>query len=126
MTQEVRWERMFPDQLEAALAACPVVYFPYGLCEPHGPQNAVQQILRGGVLGGVEGDVVLLRLFDERLGLVALSFTIEFARFDERVPHGLQFGRFFRRRGCKSFAGCADNQTGDNKEIRRSVDADAR
>ncbi|HRW10993.1 MAG TPA: creatininase family protein [Caldilineaceae bacterium] len=38
---EVRWERMFPDQLEAALAACPVVYFPYGLCEPHGPQNAV-------------------------------------------------------------------------------------
>lgn len=41
MTQEVRWERMFPDQLEAALAACPVVYFPYGLCEPHGPQNAL-------------------------------------------------------------------------------------
>jgi len=38
---EVRWERMFPDQLEATLAACPVVYFPYGLCEPHGPQNAV-------------------------------------------------------------------------------------
>ena len=41
MTQEVRWERMFPDQLEAALAAYPVVYFPYGLCEPHGPQNAL-------------------------------------------------------------------------------------
>lgn len=41
MTQEVRWERMFPDQLEAALAAHPVVYFPYGLCEPHGPQNAL-------------------------------------------------------------------------------------
>jgi creatinine amidohydrolase len=39
--REVRWERMFPDQLEAALAAYPVVYFPYGLCEPHGPQNAV-------------------------------------------------------------------------------------
>jgi len=38
---EVRWERMFPDQLEAAFAACPVVYFPYGLCEPHGPQNAL-------------------------------------------------------------------------------------
>lgn len=38
---EVRWERMFPDQLEAAFAACPVVYFAYGLCEPHGPQNAV-------------------------------------------------------------------------------------
>jgi len=39
--REVRWERMFPDELEAAFAACPVVYFPYGLCEPHGPQNAI-------------------------------------------------------------------------------------
>jgi creatinine amidohydrolase len=38
---EVRWERMFPDQLEAAIAACPVVYFAYGLCEPHGPQNTL-------------------------------------------------------------------------------------
>jgi creatinine amidohydrolase len=38
---EVCWERMFPDQLEAAFAACPVVYFAYGLCEPHGPQNAL-------------------------------------------------------------------------------------
>lgn len=27
---------MFPHQLEAAFAACPVVYFSYGLCEPHG------------------------------------------------------------------------------------------
>lgn len=39
--REVRWERMFPDQLEAAFEACPVVYYPYGLCEPHGPQNTV-------------------------------------------------------------------------------------
>ncbi len=39
--KEVQWERMFPDQLEAAISACPVVYFAYGLCEPHGPQNAV-------------------------------------------------------------------------------------
>ena len=39
--KEVQWERMFPDQLEAAFEACPVVYFAYGLCEPHGPQNAV-------------------------------------------------------------------------------------
>jgi creatinine amidohydrolase len=28
---------MFPDELEAAFAACPAVYFAYGLCEPHGP-----------------------------------------------------------------------------------------
>lgn len=39
--REVRWERMFPDELEQAFATCPLVYYPYGLCEPHGPQNAV-------------------------------------------------------------------------------------
>ena len=41
MEREVRWERMFPDELEAAFAAAPVLYVPYGLCEPHGPQNAL-------------------------------------------------------------------------------------
>ncbi|MCC7145024.1 MAG: creatininase family protein [Phycisphaeraceae bacterium] len=41
MRDEVRWERMFPDELEAAFAKCPVVWLPQGLCEPHGPQNAV-------------------------------------------------------------------------------------
>jgi creatinine amidohydrolase/Fe(II)-dependent formamide hydrolase-like protein len=35
---EVRWERMFIDQLEEAFANCPLVYFTYGMCEPHGPQ----------------------------------------------------------------------------------------
>ena len=39
--REVRWERMFPDQLEAAFAECPLAYFPYGICEPHGPQCAL-------------------------------------------------------------------------------------
>jgi creatinine amidohydrolase len=38
MPRQVQWERMFVDELEAAFAACPVVYFPQGLCEPHGPQ----------------------------------------------------------------------------------------
>lgn len=37
----VRWEHMFPDQLEAALAGRPVVYLTYGMCEPHGLYNAV-------------------------------------------------------------------------------------
>ena len=41
MNKEVRWERMFPDQLEAAFAERPLVYFTYGLCEPHGPHNAL-------------------------------------------------------------------------------------
>src|SRR5207249_10355229 len=39
--REVRWERMFPDELEREFGECPLVYFPYGLCEPHGPQNAL-------------------------------------------------------------------------------------
>jgi creatinine amidohydrolase len=39
--QEVLWERMFPDQLEARFASCPALYLPYGMCEPHGPANAL-------------------------------------------------------------------------------------
>jgi creatinine amidohydrolase len=39
--RQVQWERMFPDQLDAAFNDCPLVYFPYGLCEPHGPHDAV-------------------------------------------------------------------------------------
>jgi len=39
--REVRWERMFPDQLERTFRECPVLYFAYGMCEPHGPQCAV-------------------------------------------------------------------------------------
>jgi creatinine amidohydrolase len=39
--RDVRWERMFPDQLEAAFKECPVVYYTYGMCEPHGPHNAI-------------------------------------------------------------------------------------
>ena len=39
--REVRWERMFPDELEQAFAECPLAYFVYGLCEPHGPQNTL-------------------------------------------------------------------------------------
>ena len=41
MPREVRWERMFRDELEAAIAARPIVWFSYGLCEPHGPQNTL-------------------------------------------------------------------------------------
>ena len=41
MRNEVRWEHMFPDELESAFEKCPGVYFTYGLCEPHGPQNTV-------------------------------------------------------------------------------------
>lgn len=36
MRRKVRWELMFPDELDAALEECPVVYLTYGMCEPHG------------------------------------------------------------------------------------------
>ncbi|MDQ3856253.1 MAG: creatininase family protein [Chloroflexota bacterium] len=41
MKRKVRWEEMFPDELDAALERRPVVYLAYGLCEPHGLHNAV-------------------------------------------------------------------------------------
>ncbi len=38
---KVRWEEMFPDELDAALAGCPLAYLTYGPCEPHGLHNAL-------------------------------------------------------------------------------------
>jgi creatinine amidohydrolase len=32
---------MFPDELDASLEACPLVYLTYGMCEPHGLHSAV-------------------------------------------------------------------------------------
>ena len=34
--ETVHWERLLPEEFERRLAACPVVYLPMGLCEPHG------------------------------------------------------------------------------------------
>ena len=62
--REVRWERMFPDTLEAAFAQCPVVYFPYGMCEPHGPQNA-------SGLDGLKAHAIACRAAQEHGGIVA-------------------------------------------------------
>lgn len=61
---EVRWERMFPDQLEAALQACPVIYFAYGLCEPHGPQNTLG-------LDALKAHAICCRAAQEHGGIVA-------------------------------------------------------
>lgn len=61
---EVRWERMFPDELEEAFAACPVVYFPYGLCEPHGPHCALG-------LDALKAHAIVCRAAREHGGIVA-------------------------------------------------------
>jgi creatinine amidohydrolase/Fe(II)-dependent formamide hydrolase-like protein len=62
--REVRWERMFRDELEEAFAITPVVYFPYGLCEPHGPQNSVG-------LDALKAHAIACRAAHEYGGIVA-------------------------------------------------------
>lgn len=62
--REVRWERMFPDELEAAFAACPAVYFAYGLCEPHGPHCVLG-------LDALKAHALLVRTAREHGGIVA-------------------------------------------------------
>lgn len=62
--REVRWERMFPDELEAAFQACPIVYLSYGLCEPHGPQNTVG-------LDALKAHAICCRAAREHGGIVA-------------------------------------------------------
>ena len=62
--REVRWERMFPDELERAFAECPLVYFTYGLCEPHGPQNALG-------LDALKAHAIACRAAQEHGGIVA-------------------------------------------------------
>ena len=62
--REVRWERMFPHELEEAFAACPAAWFAYGLCEPHGPQNVLG-------LDGLKAHGLLVRAAREHGGIVA-------------------------------------------------------
>jgi len=55
---------MFPDELEKAFSECPVVYFAYGLCEPHGPQNAVG-------LDALKAHAICCRAAERHGGIVA-------------------------------------------------------
>ncbi len=61
---KVQWEEMFPDELEAAFARCPLVYFTYGLCEPHGPQNALG-------LDALKAHAIACRAAERHGGIVA-------------------------------------------------------
>ncbi len=64
MRRTVQWERMFPDELEQAFAERPVVYFAYGLCEPHGPHCAVG-------LDGLKAHGIAVAAAKEHGGIVA-------------------------------------------------------
>ena len=70
-SREVQWERMFPDELEAAFAACPVVYLPYGLCEPHGWHNAVGGGIWLAPLDPLNAVTIVLARSGERHGVYA-------------------------------------------------------
>ncbi len=39
--RKVKWEEMFPDEMDRAIDEHPLLYLPYGMCEPHGFQNAL-------------------------------------------------------------------------------------
>jgi creatinine amidohydrolase len=67
MSTKVRWEEMFPDELDAALARCPLVYLPYGLCEPHGLHNAVG-------LDGLKAHALACLAAEAHGGIVAPAF----------------------------------------------------
>ena len=64
LNPEVRWEYLFPDELEQRFADCPVAWLPYGLCEPHGPHNAVG-------LDGLKAHAVCVRAAQTGGGIVA-------------------------------------------------------
>ena len=67
MSRNVRWEELFPDELDAALASCPVVYLPFGLCEPHGLHNATG-------LDALKAHALACRAATEHGGIVAPPF----------------------------------------------------
>ena len=62
--RKVRWEEMFRDELEAAIAERPVCYLAYGLAEPHGVQNALG-------LDGLKAQAIVERAAVEHGGVVA-------------------------------------------------------
>jgi len=62
--EKVQWQEMFPDELAEARDRFPLCYMPYGLCEPHGPQNAIG-------LDGLKAHALCVRAAREHGGVVA-------------------------------------------------------
>jgi creatinine amidohydrolase len=64
---KVRWEEMFPDEIVAAQASCPVAYLSFGLCEPHGPHLALGN-------DALKAHALCVRAAEEHGGVVAPPF----------------------------------------------------
>ncbi len=64
MVKKVAWQEMFKDEFEAAMQRCPVCYLSFGLCEPHGLQNALG-------LDGLKAYALVKRAAETHGGVVA-------------------------------------------------------
>ena len=64
MACKVKWEEMFPDEMECAIDEHPLLYLPYGMCEPHGFHNALG-------LDGIKCYEICVRAAQEGGGVVA-------------------------------------------------------
>lgn len=62
--RKVKWEEMFPDEMAQAIEEYPLLYLPYGMCEPHGYHNALG-------LDGIKCYELCVRAAQEGGGVVA-------------------------------------------------------
>lgn len=73
--RKVRWEEMYPDEIEAAVATFPVAWLPFGCLERHGPHLALGN-------DGIKAHAVCL-LTAERYGGVARPVSFMHIGVDE-------------------------------------------
>ncbi len=83
MIPKVRWEEMFPNELDAALSRCPVAYLTLGLCEPHGLHNAVG-------LDALKAHALACRAAETHGGIVAPPFFWHVHEIGYHAPWGAQ------------------------------------
>ncbi len=60
----VKWDEMFSDEMQRAIDDHPLLYLPYGMCEPHGHHNALR-------LDGLKAYEICVRAAEEGGGVVA-------------------------------------------------------
>jgi creatinine amidohydrolase len=79
--EKVRWEEMFPDELQSAQAEYPLIYMPLGLCEPHGPHCAIG-------LDAVKAHEICLHAARAHGGIVAPPFYWHIHETGYHAPWG--------------------------------------